>query len=139
DRKARASKTEEEIRNQFEEERKVFLEMVSWKNKYDSLPEDKKNEAEIMFENLERARSLHDNLAKMVMENFALEVEIRVKYPESFWNISTSSFKKDIWQNNIVKNGLKDMDHLEKIISPLFSPEVEFIYPLAWAWSEQIV
>ncbi len=37
-----------------------------------------------MFENLERARVLHDSLAKHVMENLALEMEIRVKYPESF-------------------------------------------------------
>ncbi len=46
----------------------------------------------MMFENLERARSLHDTLAKHVMENLALEMEIRVKYPESFWKVSNYSF-----------------------------------------------
>ncbi len=74
-----------------------------------------------------------------VMEKLALELEIRVKYPESFWNISSYSFKKDIWQNHIVKNGLRSMEDLEKVISTLFSPETEFIYPLDWAWSEQTV
>ena len=139
DRSIRGKKTEDEIREQFEDEQKVFENMFSWRNRYDSLPEDKKLEAEIMFENLERARALHDNLAKKVMENLALELEIRVKYPESFWNISNLSFKKDIWQNQIVKNGLRSMEDLEKIISTLFSPKVEFIYPLPWAWGEQIV
>lgn len=139
DRKIRGKKTEEEIKEQFEDEQKIFQNMFSWRNRYDSLPEDKKLEAEMMFDNLERARALHDSLAKHVMENLALELEIRVKYPESFWNISNLSFKKDIWQNHIVKNGLKNMDDLEKIISPLFSPNIEFIYPLEWAWSEQTV
>lgn len=139
DRNIRGKKTEDEIKEQFEDEQQVFQNMLSWKNRYDSLPEDKKREAEIMFENLERARSLHNSLAKHVMENLALEMEIRVKYPESFWNISNFSFKKDIWQNHIVKNGLRSMDDLENVVSVLFSPEIEFIYPLNWAWSEQVV
>ena len=113
--------------------------MFSWQSRYDSLPDDKKQEAEMMFENLERARSLHDTLAKHVMENLALEMEIRVKYPESFWKVSNYSFKKDIWQDNIVKNGLRHLEDLEKVIAPLFSPRVEFIYPLDWAWSEQLI
>lgn len=139
DRSIKGKKTEDEIKEQFEEERELFKKMFSWKNRYDSLPEDKKTEAEIMFDNLERARSLHDNLAKHVMENLALELEIRVKYPESFWNISNLSFKKDIWQNHIIKNGLKNIEDFEKIILPLFSPRIEFIYPLDWAWSEQTI
>ncbi len=138
DRKVRGKKTEDEIKMQFEEEQQVFENMLAWKNRYDSLPEDKKGEAEIMFENLKIARSLHNNLAGHVMENLALELEIRVKYPESFWNISTYNFKQDIWQNHIVKNGLRSMDDLEQVITRLFSPEVEFIYPLDWAWSEQV-
>ncbi len=139
DRSIRGKKSEDEIKEQFEEEQKVFANMFSWRNRYDALPEDKKQEAETMFENLERARLLHDSLAKHVMESLALEMEIRVKYPESFWNISSFSFKKDIWQNHIVKNGLRSMNDLEKVVSTLFSPKTEFIYPLEWAWSEQII
>ena len=137
DRNIRGKKSENEIKEQFEEEQKVFANMFSWKNRYNSLPDEKKIEAERMFEKLERARLLHDSLAKHVMENLALELEIRVKYPESFWNISSFSFKKDIWQNNIVKNGLNNIDDIEKIIAPLFSPKKDFIYPLDWAWAEQ--
>ena len=139
DRSIRGKKTEEEIKAQFEEEQKVFKNMLAWKSRYDSLPVEKKREAEKMFENLERARGLHDTLARYVMENLALEIEIRVKYPEAFWKISNYSFKKDIWQNNIVKNGVDNMEDLEKIIAPLFSPKIEFIYPLDWAWSEQLI
>lgn len=139
DRNIRGKKTDEDIKKQFEDEQKVFQNMFSWKNRKETLPGDKKLEAEIMFDNLERVRVLHDNLAKYVMENLALEMEIRVKYPESFWNISKFSFKKDIWKNQIVKNGVKDISDLEGLITPLFSPNTEFIYPLEWAWSEQVV
>lgn len=138
DRSIKGRKLEDEIKEQFEDEQKVFQEMLSWRTRYDSLPGDKKQEAETMFGNLERARGLHDNLAKHVVENFALALEIRVKHPESFWNVSDLSFKKDIWQNHIVKNGLSHMNELENIIAPLFSPRVEFIYPLSWAWEEQV-
>ncbi len=137
DRNTRGRKTEDEIKEQFQEEQELFNKMFSWKNRYDSLPDEKKREAEEMFEKLERARALHDNLAKHVMENLALEMEIRVNHPESFWKISNLSFKKDIWKNHIVKNGLKKMENLEAILSPIFSPMIDFIYPLEWAWSEQ--
>ena len=137
DRNTRGRKTETEIKEQFQEEQELFHKMFSWKNRYDSLPDEKKREAEEMFEKLERARALHDNLAKHVMENLALEMEIRVNHPESFWKISNLSFKKDIWKNHIVKNGLNKMENLETILSPIFSPRIDFIYPLEWAWSEQ--
>ena len=139
DRNIRGKKSEDEIKEQFEEEQKVFANMFSWKNRYNSLPDEKKIEAERMFEKLERARLLHDSLAKHVMENLALELEIRVKYPESFWNISSFSFKKDIWQNNIVKNGLRNIEDIEKLMYSFFSPDIEFIYPLEWAWAEQTI
>ena len=138
DRKRNARKTEE-IKRQFEDEQKVFDEMFSWKGRYDSLPDEKKYEAKLMFENLETARVLHDNLAKIVMENIAYEMEVRVKYPESFWKSSNVSFKKDIWKNILVKNGLENFEQLEYILSPLFSPKLDFIFPLEWAWNEQMV
>lgn len=138
DRLIGGQKKKEAIEAQFAEEQEVFHNMLAWKSRYDSLPEDKKEEMEIMFDNLERARSLHNNLARFVMENLALEMEIRVKYPESFWQVTNYSFKKDIWQNHIVKNGLASMDDLELVITRLFSPQVEFIYPLEWAWAEQV-
>jgi len=139
DRSTRGKKSEDEIKEQFEEEQKVFENMFNWRNRFDALPKEKKQEAEIMFEKLGQARTLHDSLAKHVTENFALEMEIRVKYPESFWNTSSHSFKKDIWQNHIVKNGLQKIEDLEALVAPLFSPKTEFIYPLDWAWSEQKV
>ena len=139
DSKVGRRKSEAEIKQQFEDEKKVFEDMFSWKNRIRSFPPDDRLEAEQVFENLEIARALHDELAKLVVENMAFEVEIRVKYPDSFWKTPNLTFKKDIWQNIIDKKGLDNFDMLEKILNPLFSPEVDFIYPLAWAWGEQKV
>ncbi|GLI51440.1 hypothetical protein TSYNTROOL_15260 [Tepidanaerobacter syntrophicus] len=130
-------KSEDEIKRQFEDEKKVFEDMFSWKNRLNSFPAEARTEAEQVFESLEVARALHDVLAKLVVENMAFEVEIRVKYPDSFWKTSNLTFKKDIWQNIIDKKGLANFDVLESLLNPLFSPEVDFIYPLEWAWEEQ--
>lgn len=139
DNKKNRGMSQEEVKRQFEDEQKVFDDMFSWKNRINSFPEDKIKDAEKVFESLERARVLHNVLAKLIVENMAYEVEIRVKYPDSFWRTSSISFKKDIWKNIIVKNGLLSMDLLEDILNPIFSPDTEFIYPLDWAWGEQKV
>ncbi|NLY18408.1 MAG: hypothetical protein GX045_05560 [Clostridiaceae bacterium] len=139
DKRRNRRKSEEEIKAQFEEEQKVFQDMFSWKKRIKSFPEEQRLEAELVFENLERARMLHNELAKLVVENMALELKVRVEYPESFWRTSNLSFKKDIWQNTVIKYGLDNFDKLEYLLNPLFSADVEFIYPLDWAWEEQTI
>lgn len=137
DTKRDRKKTEQEIKNQFEDEKKTFEDMLSWKNRLESFPIDKRSEGEKLFEEVEKARVLHNLLAKIVVDNMAYEVKIRVNYPESFWITSKVSFKKDIWQNVVVKNGLPSFKYLENLVTPLLSPELDFIYPLDWAWQEQ--
>lgn len=129
--------TEVEIKKQFDDEQKVFDDMLSWKNRLDGFPEESRLEAFEVFEKLEIARRLHDQLFKLVVDNLALEMEIRVKYPDSFWKTSNITFKKDIWGDLIVRYGLSCMDDLEKVISPLFAGVPPFVYPLDWAWGEQ--
>lgn len=137
DKKRDKKRTQEEIKRQFEEEQRIFDDMFLWKDRVESFPEEQRSDADLVFEKLERARIMHNRLAKLVVQNMAYEVEIRVKYPETFWSTSNISFKKDIWQNLILKDGLPELDILENILNPLFSPNVEFIYPLDWAWEEQ--
>lgn len=138
DKKRNRNRTEEEVKEQFEEEKKVFEDMFSWKNRLDTFPEAKREEGERLFEELEQARILHNQLARMTIQNIALEVKIRVEHPDSFWQTSNLSFKKDFWQNTVINNGLPTFELLEKLLLPLFSPEIEFCYPLDWAWEEQL-
>src|SRR5690554_3476548 len=115
-------RTEEEVREQFADEKRVFEDMFSWRDRLSSFPEEKRQEGERVFKDLEQARMLHDELARLVIENMALEVRIRVEHPDSFWQTSRLTFKKDFWQNIVVKNGLPEFDLLEDLLSPLFSP-----------------
>ncbi|MEJ6950830.1 hypothetical protein [Natronospora cellulosivora (SeqCode)] len=135
--KQRKVRSKQEVQKQFEDEKKVFADMFSWRDRLDKFPSAQKKEGELLFEELERARALHDYLAELTISNLSLELEIRTENPDIFWKTSQISFKKDFWQDTIVASGLPDIDLLEEILTPLFSPEQDFIFPLDWAWSEQ--
>lgn len=137
DTKRDRKKGEEEIKNQFKDEKKTFEDMLMWKERLENFKDDKRVQGEKLFEEVEKARMLHNLLAKIVVDNMAYEVRLRVNYPESFWITSRVSFKKDIWQNGVVKNGISSFDCLENLVMPILSPQVDFIYPLDWAWGEQ--
>jgi hypothetical protein len=137
DNKRDKRKSEQEIKSQFEDEKKIFEDMLAWRSRLENFPKDKRDEGEELFEEVEKARVLHNQLAKIVIDNMAYEIKVRVNYPESFWITSRVSFKKDIWQNIAVKNGLPSFDVMEALVAPLLSPEIDFIYPLDWAWEEQ--
>ncbi|ADO76467.1 hypothetical protein [Halanaerobium praevalens] len=135
--KERRRKTEAQVREQFAEEKKVFSDIFIWQERLNNFETAAKKEGELLFKELERARELHDLLADLTVSNLALEFRLRRESPELFWQTSQLSFKKDFWQNTIVKSGLAKIDDLEKILKPLFSPQQDFIFPLDWAWSEQ--
>jgi hypothetical protein len=136
-RKERKKRTEGDLREQFAEEKRVFADMFSWRDRLNNFPTKKKKEGELLFEELERARALHDRLAELAISNLALELEIRKENPDIFWKTSQITFKKDYWQDSIINSGLPDINLLEDLLNPLFSPEQDFIFPLDWAWSEQ--
>lgn len=136
-RRERKKRTEGELKEQFAEEKRVFADMFSWRDRLDNFPGDKKREGELLFEELERARALHDRLAELAISNLALELEMRKENPDIFWKTSRTSFKKDFWQDTVISNGLPDMELFNNLLNPIFSPEQDFIFPLDWAWSEQ--
>ena len=135
--KERRRRTEAEVREQFKEEKKVFNDIFVWRDRLDTFENADQKEGELLFEELERARALHDYLAELTVSNLSLELQLRRENPDIFWQTSRLSFKKDFWQNTVLKSGLPQIDDLEKMLNPLFSPAQDFIFPLDWAWSEQ--
>ncbi|MFW5809412.1 MAG: hypothetical protein ACOCWN_02940 [Halanaerobium sp.] len=135
--KERRRRTEAEVREQFKEEKKVFSDIFVWRDRLDSFENVDQKEGELLFEELERARALHDYLAELTVSNLSLELQLRRENPDIFWQTSRLSFKKDFWQNTVLKSGLPSMEDLETMLNPLFSPAQDFIFPLDWAWSEQ--
>ena len=129
-------KKKEEINKQFEEEQKMFKTMLRWKEHV--APEKEKQNVEKLFEDIEKARKYHDILAKTVLSNISYEIELRLKSPQSFWKLSNISFKKNYWEDEILKKGVGDFDIFEDLLTDLFSVEIPFIFPIDWAFSEQI-
>ncbi|CCQ97868.1 conserved hypothetical protein [[Clostridium] ultunense Esp] len=128
------SKREEEIHAQFAEEKKRFDELQRALHR---MQETDSGEWYALQDKLERTRVQHDKLAQVVLDNIALEVELRVRYPQLFWNRPSYSFRRNVWEEGILKEGLAHPDQLSLFLEPLFSPEPPFLFPLDWGWAEQ--
>jgi hypothetical protein len=128
------SKREEEIRGQFEEEKRRFDELMYTLQRLSAASSE---EFGRLQEKIDSTRQVHDRLAQLVLGNMSLELELRVKFPHLFWLQSTVSFRRSYWEEWILKDGLPEPDDMESLLAPLFSPQPEFLYPLDWAWEEQ--
>ena len=131
----------EEIHQQFDEERKHF---DSIHRSLARLANDEKdvidfNELRLLSERVELSRRVHDELAEVVLSIFEAETNLRLNFPELFWGAAGFNFRTHVWEEWVKPEGLPDGDSLETLISGLFSPSQDFIYPLAWAWEEQDV
>lgn len=130
---------EAEVKGQFDEEKKRFSEIHRTLSKIKDTTnmEEAENEIEELLLVVERTRQLHDRLASLVIENYALEIELRTKHPEIFWSKSQHSLKEDIWEKLFLQQAEPHLDALEGILNGFFSPKNEFILPLDWIWQEQ--
>lgn len=131
----------EEIHQQFDEERKHFDNIH---RSLARLANDEKdvidfNELRQLSERVELSRQVHDELAEVVLSIFEAETNLRLNFPELFWGAAGFNFRTHVWEEWVKPEGLRDGDSLEMLISGLFSPSQDFIYPLAWAWEEQEV
>jgi len=128
------SKREEEIRGQFEEEKRRFDELMYTLQRLIGASSE---ETGRLLDKIDATRQAHDRLAQLVLANIALELEIRVKFPHLFWLQSSVSFRRSYWEEWMLKDGLPAPEAMEALLSPLFSPQPPFLYPLEWAWEEQ--
>lgn len=131
----------EEIHQQFDEERKHFDNIH---RSLARLANDEKdvidfNELRMLSERVELSRRVHDELAGVVLSIFEAETNLRLNFPELFWGAAGFNFRTHVWEEWVKPEGLPDGDSLETLISGLFSPSQDFIYPLAWACEEQDV
>lgn len=131
----------EEIHQQFDEERKHFDNIH---RSLARLANDEKdvidfNELRVLSERVELSRRVHDELAEVVLSIFEAETNLRLNFPELFWGAAGFNFRTNVWEEWVKAEGLPGGDSLELLVSGLFTPNQDFIYPLAWAWDEQDV
>jgi hypothetical protein len=129
---------DKEIQEQFSEEKKRFDTINRQLYKAKDIPEykDSLKDIENLHREYEVSRSLHDKLARLYVETFEVQLRIRTEHPEIFWSVSQTSFRKDIWEDIIVEEGITNPEAIDFILAPLFTPVNEFIFPLDWAWQE---
>ncbi|WEG11166.1 hypothetical protein PU629_13410 [Pullulanibacillus sp. KACC 23026] len=123
---------EQEVKQQFQEEKQRFFQMRSLINRLQNSQEQYE-----VSEKLEQTRKLHDQLAGQVINNIRLEIDLRYEFPNLFWKQNHISFQKSYFQDWIAAEGLPQPDNMTMILEPLFSPRPDFIYPLDWSWMEQ--
>ncbi|PKR77832.1 hypothetical protein CEY16_07845 [Halalkalibacillus sediminis] len=130
---------QEEIESQFEDEKKYFRQIFSLIHKVSGEQEDPaiKHELSILLERVEHSRKLHDRFANLVFQHISLEMELKTKNPALFWDKSVVSFKENIYEGWVMKEGIHDFGVAEEIVNGLFSPITEFMLPLEWVWGEQ--
>lgn len=131
----------EEIQVQFDEERTHFDNIH---RALARLANDEKdvidfNELRMLSERVELSRRVHDELAEVVLSIFEAETNLRLNFPELFWGAAGFNFRTHVWEEWVKDEGLPSGDSLELLISGLFSPNQDFVYPLPWAWEEQDV
>src|SRR5690625_1999897 len=64
-------------------------------------------------------------------------MRLKTENPALFWDKSIASFKENIYENWVVKQGVTDFSVAAAVLDPLFSPMSGFIFPLDWIWGEQ--
>ncbi|WP_423798180.1 hypothetical protein [Neobacillus sp. SAB-20_R2A] len=126
------SAREQEVQQQFQEERTRFQQMRQLLQRMSS-----SNQHYEIAEKLEQTRRIHDQLASHVVENIRLEMELRYEFPNLFWKQHLVSFQQSYYQDWLVLEGLPKPDDMGTLQEPLFSPQAHFIYPLDWSWMEQ--
>lgn len=128
------SKREDEIRGQFEDEKRRFDELMYTLQRLIGASAE---ETGSLMERIDSTRHGHDRLARLVLANMSLEIEMRVKFPHLFWMQSSVSYRRTYWEEWLLKEGLPEPDAMSQLLAPLFAPQPEFLYPLEWAWEEQ--
>lgn len=128
---------QKEIQKQFEEEQKQFKTLIRQLRQYQEVDEKTYIKVSELRERLDQSYNLHTELAKLVLSNINLELDLVYNHQELFWTLSDTSFRESWWENWIEREGMQDIEYLDSLLNPLFSPEPDFLYPLPWTWDEQ--
>ncbi len=87
---------------------------------------------------LSKTKNNHDMLAKLVIENVRLELQIRNSHFRNIWLTNTTSFRKTIWEDKAKVVGFAHPDEMVTLVESLFSPNKPSILPLEWGIEEHL-
>lgn len=134
--KLRWNKQLDEVELQFEEEAEKYAKL-DWILGKIAVAKEHQNTYLQLMKRLTKTKMLHDNLAKLVIENIRLELQIRNTQFRSMWLTNTTSFRKTIWEDKAQAVGFSHPDDMIILVESLFSPHKPSILPLEWGIEEQ--
>ncbi|ETT49752.1 hypothetical protein C162_12728 [Paenibacillus sp. FSL R7-269] len=126
-----------EIERQIKEADDRFESMLRMLQKSDLATLEARGQIMEMELKVRKSSELTTSLHTHMYENIELETSTRKNRPSAFMKKRTTSFKTDVWENELLAKGIGAPDTMELLLSPLFSPRPPFIYPLGWIWEEQ--
>lgn len=86
---------------------------------------------------LNKTGNVHDSLAKLVIENIRIEIQIRNRHFRGMWLLNTTSFKQTVWEDMAMVSGFAHPEDMLFLAESVFSPSKPSILPIEWALEEQ--
>lgn len=125
-----------EVEIQFQEEAEKYAKLDRILKKIAVAPEHHSTYLQIT-KRLIKTRNMHDNLAKMVIENIRIELEILNKYFRSIWLSNTTSFRRTVWEQQAKVVGFSRPEDMLDLAESIFSPCKPSTLPLEWGIDNQ--
>lgn len=137
DNKGRWGKQLKDVEIQFEEESQKYRKLDGILRRISVSPEHQNTYFQLT-RRLTKTKNNHDRLAKLVIENVRLELQIRNSHFRNIWLTNTTSFRKTIWENKAKVVGFSHPEEMLTLVESLFSPHKPSILPLEWGIEEHV-
>ncbi|WP_217025619.1 hypothetical protein [Cytobacillus oceanisediminis] len=126
------------VKEQFEEERSKYSQMDRVLKSLEIL-EDQRTVYLQLTKRIAKTSLYHDELARLVIENIRLELQILNNQFSTMWMVNGTSFRKTVWEETILPYGLASPDDMLELVESVLSPKRPFLMPLEWGIEEQTV
>ncbi|MFT9849989.1 hypothetical protein [Aneurinibacillus sp. REN35] len=131
DNKSRWGKQLKDAEAQFEEESQKYRKLDGILRRIAVSPEHQNTHIQLT-KRVTKTKNNHDKLAKLVIENIRLELQIRNSHFRNIWLTNTTSFRKTIWEEKVKAVGFAHPNEMLTLVESLFSPHKPSILPLEW-------
>ncbi|CRK85232.1 hypothetical protein [Neobacillus massiliamazoniensis] len=135
--KSRWGKQLKDVEAQFDEESQKYRKLDGILRRIAVSPEHQNTYMQLT-KRLSKTKNNHDRLAKLVIENVRLELQIRNSHFRNIWLTNTTSFRKTIWEDKAKVVGFAHPDEMLTLVESLFSPYKPSILPLEWGIEEHL-
>lgn len=135
--KSRWGKQLKDVEVQFEEESQKYSKLDGILKRIAVSPKHQSTYLQLT-KRLSKTKNNHDRLAKLVIENIRLELQLRTTQFRNMWLTNTTSFRKTIWEDKAKVVGFANPDVMLTLVESLFSPTKPSILPIEWGIDEHL-